>query len=100
MEKKGQSLELRFDNYGRGHFRVTSKLFNTKLPSRDVKVKLALSYGNSPRAATSNSPTRGRVKIPHLTQRDGEDDYALAARLATRSAASFSRQLLPSYFSR
>ena len=51
-------------------------------------------------AATSNSPTRGQVKIPHVTAARCRDDYPAAARLATRSAASFSRQLLPSNFSR
>ena len=41
-------------------------------------------------AATSNSPTRGLVKIPHLTGAGRADDYAPAARLATFSAASLS----------
>jgi hypothetical protein len=52
------------------------------------------------RAATSNSPTRGQVKIPQLTAAGRCDDYPAEARLATRSAASLRRQLLPSNFSR
>src|SRR6185437_14796294 len=51
-------------------------------------------------AATSKSPTLAGVKILQLTAAGRGDDYALTARLATRSAASFSRQLLPSNFSR
>ncbi len=52
-------------------------------------------------AATSKSPTRGRVKFLHLsavTRRS--DDYSLDPRLASREAASFSRQLFPSNFNR
>ena len=50
--------------------------------------------------ATSKSPTRGRVKLPHLSWQRDERPYAVDGRFATRAAASFSRQLLPSNFSR
>ena len=50
-------------------------------------------------AATSNSSTCGRVKLPHPRRRDG-GLYSTVTRFATRAAASFSRQLLPSNFSR
>ena len=50
-------------------------------------------------AATSNSSTCGRVKLPNPRWRDG-GLYSTVVRFATRAAASFSRQLLPSNFSR
>ena len=69
--------------------------------SREVNLLSTCTYHTlTSLAATSNSPTRGQVKIPHVTAARCRDDYPAAARLATRSAASFSRQLLPSNFSR
>lgn len=86
-----------FDAYGGGWFFTTDPEYfshNQYFPG-------TRSQSETP-AATSNSPTRGQVKFPHLTAAGSSsgDDYARAARLARRSAASFSRQLLPSNFSR
>jgi hypothetical protein len=68
----------------------------------DAAVGLTCELRNIPQtpAATSNSPTRGRVKFPHLARQDEVDNYASVRCLATRVAASFSRQLLPSNLSR
>jgi hypothetical protein len=63
------------------------------------KERLGGEGGGSP-AAISNSPSSGRVKIPHLAAAGRVDDYALWALLASRAADSFSRQLFPSNFSR
>ena len=51
-------------------------------------------------AAALNSPTRGQVNFPHRRAAGRGDSYTRFERLATRLAASFKRQLLPSNLSR
>lgn len=57
-------------------------------------------YAPTPRRPLQNPPPVARSNSPTDERQDGRDDYALTARLATRSAASFSRQLLPSNFNK
>ena len=61
---------------------------------RDVPVSVV------PPAATSTSPTRGRVKLPHLAVAGRAMITRFDAPLARRSADSLSRQLLPTNLSR
>ena len=99
-------------------YRESSRIRDAKAGSLDLVVSVAsllssvivplvVLYLQNENEAKSLNPG-GHFKLPHpwpgqnppLDGGGRVDDYAVAARLARRSAASFSRQLLPSNFSR